>query len=203
MLLDQGFHRLHIYALCTLLSLSYRHDRFANPVVDMPSSKLRYHVTLSRLYLSTIAGVLLKGQDENPADDHGADEEADCLDKEHNTGECVVVAQPAEAQVFVDPPQVLSSLVICALGLEHLRRDGWLDVEQHEQEEREQEDEKAASVVGTDAVVEPRAVVVPPLNASITKRAVLRAWSSQDFASRADIVGMKVLQQLKNVVFFF
>ena len=85
MLLDKGFHALHIYAFCSLLCLTYRQDCFTNPVIHVPRSELRYHVPLSLFYLRPIAGILLEREDEDPADYYGADNEADCLDKENNT----------------------------------------------------------------------------------------------------------------------
>lgn len=85
MLLDKGFHALHIYAFCSLLGLPYRQDCFTNPVIHVPRSKLRYHVPLSLFYLCPIASILLEREDEDPANYDGADDEADCLDKENNT----------------------------------------------------------------------------------------------------------------------
>ena len=48
----------------------------------------------------------------------------------------------------------------------------------------------------TNAVIDPRAVVVPTFNTTITNAAVLRARCGQDFAARADVIWVEVLQQV-------
>ena len=69
-------------------------------------------------------------------------------------------------------------------------------IPQHKNTQAEEESDEAATVLGANTVVHPWAMMVPALDAGVTQVAVLRARCRQYLAPGADIIWVKLIQQV-------